>query len=326
MVGLAEGASGASRKNALRGWLRPIVFGTVAGSLFAFGWAVGAFDAAPMVEPGDAVAFHVTAYRQDGAVLFTTNPEMAGRELGTGNPWINPDLTNDTYQPIVGRARPAPQTTEVSARAAFEPWGFLLGHRPGDVVRTPYIVEPLGSRRNFSVPAAIGPLETVFVLNLTQLYDDENATKTRARWGDRDGLRPGAVVPYAGVWQASVVGVEGDSVTLRAGARPGEPVRSRTLGINLTAQELQEGWVLLRPELAVGDVFVTQGCELPVDRLVPGRFRVVAELPDRFIVQRAPPYFEHVLGENLRLELEILELDKGWSWRSALNAVLDMGR
>lgn len=281
-----------------------------------------AHDRAP-ISAGDYVVFHFDAVAPDGQLLYTSDPDTARREIDAGNRVLDENVSARHYGPRAGYVvlhRQAPG--DGASNASFQPSRFILGYREGDVVVTPYVVNPYGSARSFAIPNTIGPLETEVELDLSALYDERNASTTSRLLGPRENLTEGALVPYAEVLTATVLDIEGDRAHLKIEAAGGDRVFSRVLGFNLTIEPIGGGRVLLHPELAAGDVFKTQGCRLPLE-LPPGRYRVERATGDVTVVKEAPAVLEHLLDTTLQFRIRVIDVDK---WASLRRIPDEVGR
>lgn len=251
---------------------------------------------------GDSVRFHWSVERhRDGALLYASDPEVARAALDEGNPYLDPNLSSRRYRAA---------EVEIELRdVPFQISRFLMGHRPGDVVQTPFVVDAAGHATEYTLPATIGPLATEFTVNRSRVPESASSSDgTEA--GPRD-LRVGDRFPYAGILEASVVSVDEDSARVRVDvtAPSGQRLHSKVLGLDVTYEVLPNGSVVLRPQAEPGQVFTTRGCKLPLDIIPPGRYRVMAVGDDGILVRHAPEFHEHLLDETLRFELRVLSVD-----------------
>lgn len=295
---MQAGCGGRGSGLALRGIL------ILATLVLASGCVAGADDAS-LLKAGDVVRYHFTIRNAEGAVLYTSDPVLAAAELDAGNPWLEPDPAAKKYQPRILVLGPSAQDPHPYA-AKVRPAEMLVGHRIGERVDSGLVDEMFPPPQRYELPEAFGPLSPRFRLDLDALYSDANRTKAVAALGPREALAVGSRVPYAEVAEAEVVALDGATMDLAIDLADGQVLRSRTLGLDLVAEATGDGTFLLRPVAAVGQVVDTAGCQLPVQDLPTGRYRVAAVEP-RIVLADAPAFKDHLLGQRASLEAWAVE-------------------
>lgn len=261
------------------------------------------------IQPRDTVQFHMTVFDSEDRVVYTTDAARAQSEIAAGNAMLDPAVDDSpTYgvrKLVIPTERPS---GHVGNDARIPLAAFLVGAREGDVVESPFIINPFGVPKTYAVPAMLGPADVEFTVDLSMLYDEEHRARSVETFGERSVFVPGARIPYD-ILEATVLDVQGDVAWLRVEPDEGDVLRSETLGFPLRVREAGEGKVTLHPVLVTGDVFETKGCKLPVESLPPGRFRVVTVGAEGATVEAAPLYLEHLQRATLRLEFTILEVE-----------------
>jgi hypothetical protein len=279
--------------------------------VFTAGGATAGLKAVEPIGVGDEVRYHFTAYHRDGRVAVTTDPLVAEEAIASGaaGPAVETYLSAKSY-----RIRSGIVYLGGASPGAFEVSAFFLGRKAGDVVSTPFVVEAYGTAQEYLIPRQLGPFRTNVSLDLVQLYSDGNRSRVESVLGPAENLTVGNKVAYGDLF-GTVIHRLGDVVELRFETEEGERVRSNVFGWNITLHPDAEGQVSLRPDLHIGEVFITRGCKLPLEDLPPGRYRVVSINESAYVVRQAPERLEHLLGEDLRFEFHILEVDKYASWK-----------
>lgn len=288
-----------------------IALALVAVALVGAGTAAGIVEVgrdphATGVAAGDRVRFDLTVYTPAGVVVETTLPQLAQAEIDAGNPFFPVEFNESGHLPIVGRVvlrDAAPGGPAPVAR-------YLLGARPGEVVRTPPIAMAYGEPKTFTFSDTIGPIRDEWTVDLDRLERPDKRDATLATYGDTTQWREGQTFLFAGTLNASVVSLEGREAKLRVDAQTGDRVHSRTLGLDLAVERQPDGHLMLRTLLAEGDVFAAYDCKtlpLPIEN---GRWRVTAvrdglvSIEPDFTPEQHARYVEPLVFEMTVLDVE----------------------
>lgn len=153
--------------------------------------------------PGDVVVYHATARDSQGLVRFTTDPDVATREIRAGNPFLVP--VRDGY-PYFARRFVASSGTGSADELATH----LLHARAGEARDTGLLADPLG------------PAPTVTVRRVHGGYD---LRELEAELGLEGGART-----YAAALDANVTLVASDEpgrVAIAIDVAPGDRIHPR---------------------------------------------------------------------------------------------------
>lgn len=283
----------------------------IASLLLVGGLALATDQAAEPVAigDGDRVTYHVSAYTEDGTLVYTTNGSTADEALRDDNADLDPKANLSEVRPRQGTVNFSKLADRANQGESFQLSRFVIGNHEGDIVRTPLIHAPFGTTETYRIPTTFGPMDKRFTVNLTTVDQASNESAGQGPDVRAEDYRPGARLPYAGFLEIQVLDVTADQASVELLASSGDRFHSDILGINFTVEEHGGDQVLLHADVREGETFLTGGCQLPLDDLPRGRYRVVDIQDDRFLVETAPLYNEHLLDRTLQFEVEILQVE-----------------
>lgn len=286
-----------------------LVAATVAAVILSSaGGVVALVERDTPIAPGDLVTYHVYAYREsDDVLIFTTDLDRARAEVEAGNPVLPKDLDPKAF-------RPAGRLVELTPEP-FEVVRFLVDHRPGDLIRTPYVVNPLGTSADwptYTIPRKIGPLATEFDINLQATYKEGSQAWFKDQV-DRTEFVVGNTLPYVGGLVVTVLEASDERARLRLELPTDQEqvVESESIGIPFRIERASEGAIWLYPIVELDQKFETKGCRLPENFLPAGRFTVDQIGTDNVTVKKRPnPLAEPLFNVTARFEYSVVSVEK----------------
>lgn len=256
-------------------------------------------------DEGDYVEYHMTIYDSAGTVRYTTDPGVAAQEIAAGNHHLDSNLSSKVYGERGGVISLA------QSGSGLNPSRYMFGTRVGDTVKTPIILDAFSPVATQTIPKNIAPVLPSVSLPASHIREaitdsDNMNPDTQANY--TGSLEIGTSVLYEGVIPATIMAAQNDSITLALHAYSDDTtVYSKRLGFNFTVREQGDGSLSFSPQLQVGQLFSPIKCSLPFD-LASGRYRVISETPDGYVVGLAPEAIDQFQGEPLSFEFTITKI------------------
>lgn len=270
--------------------------------LLLAGGALAAIDAPRdgVISKGDHIDYHITAYNAANEVVFTSDATKGA----TGATAL---AQNESLYGLRGGPFEMTKLNDTDPHR-FLPSMYLAGHRQGDIIRTPLIVEPFGARPVYFLPRTIGPVALEFDVNFTNARGEPTVGIDAAK------MIAGNVVPYAQVLEALVTEANETRAHLVVQGDVGTTFDSIVLGLPLKISKVEDGQATLEPQASVGQQFNTQGCSLPGNVIFPGNYTVTSEVPEGYYLDMDMGQYEVLYGQPLRFELEIVKVRDHNPW------------
>jgi hypothetical protein len=262
-----------------------LVFGVITGLLIGAALAAATtvvrepsavFASRDTVQTGDHVFYHLTAFTEQGEIIFSSDPEVLEEAALQGKTSLEPTLGHPK-QGLRNTTMWDAYTIPEQVQSRWVPQPYLHGLRVNDAVKTPLVYKPFGPLPVPALAKTFGPLSTSFTLNLAEAYSSENATRTAQDYGPRGGFEPGRVVPYMGTLTARVESIADEVAILTILVQGEETVHSDAFGFDMKVHRNPNGSVVLEPVVKIGQAFTTAGCGLPNNTLTAGTYTVLAE-------------------------------------------------
>lgn len=260
-------------------------------------------DPAGIASEGDTVTYHATVRLADRTMVYTTDSDLAAREIESGNTILP---KNFSAKPYGAQSRKIEFTD-----SPWETTRFLVGHRVGDQFETPYMQSPFGSANDQSLPVDLGRFTKRMNLDLEEAFAADGKKRWDVEGLERSDFRVDETLTFATGLMAKVISLEGHSAELQMLTEGVGRVDSRLFGFAIEVEDVDDETVALRPAVVEGDSFQTAGCSIPDGIVRPGNYTVTKIEGGRiYLHENAQGPRAHVLDQVANIEYTILAIEE----------------
>lgn len=268
---------------------------------------------------GDGVRFHVTAYDENGTIVYTSDIAKAAKLAAQGRTDLHSLDDEAAYEPYGTRLLEPGERRPGLPEDGLLIDDYLRGHREGDTVWTPYVDSPFGRIQKEGVlDAWVGPVLTQETYDRQRLEASVGTEREHVfdLLGSVEDPQVGHEFTYANALPARIVQVTDTHIVIDYDAIEGARVFSTIYGINFTVHQHGDDMMMLEADTTPGDILYTARCRSPDGKLRPGNYQVVSANSSEIRLEGvilSPE--DNMLSKVLKVELEVVDIEGAGYWQ-----------